>query len=141
MRYRVVWVGRRAQDPLLDAADDYRKRLHHYVPTELVRLKPGSDTRMAGSLRADDLVVALDPAGAELDTARFVDRVRRLEKHHAQVCWLIGGADGLPAAALARANERLSLSQLTLPHRLALVILLEQLYRAHAILRGVPYHH
>ena len=56
-----------------------------------------------------------------------------------QLTFLIGGADGLPAAAVAKANRRLSLSPLTLPHRLARLVLVEQIYRAVSIIRGEPY--
>lgn len=142
MRYRILCVGRRARDPLLDAADDYLKRLNHFVPAELHRIRPeaGAD-RLVGALGPKDHVVALDPRGRELDTPALVERVRAWSQRVPEVTWIIGGADGVPAAAIQRANEKLSLSQLTLPHRLALVVLLEQLYRVHAIVRGVPYHH
>jgi 23S rRNA (pseudouridine1915-N3)-methyltransferase len=56
------------------------------------------------------------------------------------VCFLIGGADGLPPEALGAARERLSLGRMTLPHRLARLVLLEQLYRASSIVHGEPYH-
>ena len=57
------------------------------------------------------------------------------------ITFAIGGADGLPAALVARANRRLSLSAMTLPHRLARLVLVEQIYRALTVIRGEPYHH
>jgi len=75
------------------------------------------------------------PAGAML-SASGVD-VQRVFA----ITFAIGGADGLPAALSARANLRLSLSAMTLPHRMARLVLLEQIYRALTIIRGEPYHH
>ncbi len=145
MRYRVVCVGRKARDPLLEAADDYLGRLSRYVPTELLRLREGSiDSERKELLKVlgkGGRVVALDERGKEATTTELA---RRLESYahsgESQVTFVIGGADGLHPDVLALAHERWALSRFTLPHRMALALLAEQLYRAHTLLRGEPYH-
>jgi 23S rRNA (pseudouridine1915-N3)-methyltransferase len=144
-RYRVLCVGRRANDPLLDAADGYLERLQHYAATEVVRVKDGSaeDERAALSAKLRDgaHVVALDERGEKLDTVGLANRIGAWQRRAlSKIDFLIGGADGLHSELRARAKETWSLSALTLPHRLALVLLLEQLYRGHTVLRGEPYH-
>lgn len=86
-------------------------------------------------------VIALEPGGEPWDTAELTRFVEGRMVHGARaVAFLVGGSDGLPSAAVARATRRLSLSALTLPHRLARLILCEQLYRALSIIKGEPYH-
>lgn len=85
-------------------------------------------------------VVALDPSGAAMDSPRFARRFEEMLSRHQRVAFLVGGAEGLPAGADALVHERLSLSPMTLPHRLARLLLLEQIYRALTIIRGEPYH-
>lgn len=145
MRYRLLCIGRKANDPLLAAAEDYASRLSRFVPTEVVRLREGSATserdELLRRLTSDDFVFALDEHGTELDTVSLANRLGGLAGRGVRaVAFVIGGADGLHADVKSRAKEILSLSRLTLPHRLAQVVLLEQLYRAHSLLRGEPYH-
>ncbi len=88
-----------------------------------------------------DWLVALDERGEALTTmALHEQRNRWIERGAKRICFVIGGADGLSDAVKARANYHLSLSAMTLPHRLALVLLLEQLYRVEQIRQGTGYH-
>jgi 23S rRNA (pseudouridine1915-N3)-methyltransferase len=145
IRYRILCVGKRAKDPLLDSADDYSERLSRYARVELLRVKDASqeDERdaLAAKIRDGARVIALDERGAGFATKALAQQLGTWERHGLSAAdFLIGGADGLHPDLLARADDRWALSALTLPHRLALVLLLEQLYRAHTILRGEPYH-
>jgi 23S rRNA (pseudouridine1915-N3)-methyltransferase len=145
VRYRVLAIGRRADDPLIAVAQSYLERLTRYVPSELVRLR---DSDIAGerddllrALKPDEWVVALDERGRERTTIELAELLGRWQRDAVRgVAFVIGGADGLHADVKTRARETWSLSRLTLPHRLALVVLLEQLYRAQTVLRGEPYH-
>ena len=85
-------------------------------------------------------VVALDAGGEAMDSRSFARRLEALLARHRRVAFVVGGADGLPAGVDALVHERLSLSPMTLPHRLARLLLLEQIYRAFTIIRGEPYH-
>lgn len=145
LRYRILCVGRRARDPLLDAADAYLKRLKRYTKTELLRIKDGSAQSEERALRSKlppgYRIVALDERGRQPSSEELAKRIGGWQRGGTEgVVFLIGGADGLHASLEEQADETLALSRLTLPHRLALVLLLEQLYRGHTILRGEKYH-
>jgi len=96
--------------------------------------------RLLAALGKDDYVVALDIRGRALNTAQLSDWLRERMQAGRDVAFLIGGPDGLAPECLGRADLRLSLSAMTLPHALVRVVLAEQLYRAHSILKGHPYH-
>lgn len=145
LRYRILCVGRRANDPLLDAADEYRERLNRYAKTELLRVKDSTAQNEERALRAKLLpsyrVVAVDERGRQQSTEELAAHIGGwLRSGTEGVVFLIGGADGLHPSLKDQADETLALSRLTLPHRLALTLLLEQLYRSHTILRGEKYH-
>ena len=152
VRLRVLTVGRDRSGLYAPAVEEYAGRLERYVRFELVEVPEAR--KLAGTPRARqeegeallaripprEQVVALDERGEELTSAGLADRVRRWQERGRDVTMVIGGADGLAPEVLARAGERLALSRFTLAHRLARLVLLEQLYRAFTILRGEPYH-
>ena len=92
--------------------------------------------RSLGSAGGNELVVAMDETGDRIDTRQLAD----LLGAHGRITFLVGGADGLGDAARQRAHRSLRLSALTLPHELARVLLLEQIYRGLCINRNRPYH-
>ncbi len=127
-----------------EAIDDYLGRVRRHHTVEEIELRDAPEKELAASferrLPPSAHVVALDVAGSARTSqafARWLDARTSQGKGH--LVFLVGGADGLPPAVLAQAHERLSLSSMTLPHRLARLILAEQLYRAVTILRGEPY--
>ena len=101
---------------------------------EVERIAVTSEDRLRASIAQSSRLVVLDERGAELTTAQFAKLLA------APAAFVIGGADGLSAATKAQADTLLSLSAMTLPHALAQVMLLEQLYRAATLLTGHPYH-
>lgn len=137
MKTVLLSVGR-VQAPFVDADAHYRKLLGRYQPLTVVEARDDAD--LMRKLPEDGRLVALDRGGEALDSlawSRWLDE-RRLE---ARDVWLmIGGPTGLPAAALDAAQDRISLGPPTLPHQLARVVALEQLFRAAKILAGEPYH-
>jgi 23S rRNA (pseudouridine1915-N3)-methyltransferase len=123
------------------------------------RLRPGLDVReladgagaaaeakrrenaaLRAALGANDFAVALDPGGPAPDSEGFAALLRRWQGQQAPLCFLIGGAEGLDGATLARANAHLGLGPMIWPHLLARVMLAEQLFRAQSITAGHPYH-
>jgi len=84
--------------------------------------------------------VMLAAEGRSMSSERFARHLEDLMSRHARVAFLVGGAGGFPPGADAIAHERLSLGPLTLPHRLARLVLVEQIYRALSIVHGEPYH-
>jgi 23S rRNA (pseudouridine1915-N3)-methyltransferase len=138
VKISVVAVGKIRERSVRDVADDYLGRLKRYVRAE--EIEPKDDSALEKAVPADAVIVALEVWGKGLGSEEFA---RKLEswgstgKGH--VAFVIGGAEGIPTAVSQRARFHLSLSPMTLPHRLARVILFEQLYRAMTILRGEPY--
>jgi len=138
MRYRVVAVGRIRDAALRTACDEYLKRLTRYARVETVEVK--DDTRLEQALGPDERVVALTRLGEPWSSDDLARRSAVWDQEGRAVALVVGGADGLPASVLERADGRWSLSALTLPHELARLVVLEQLYRAFTIRKGEPYH-
>jgi len=118
---------------------EYEKRVRARLPLEIRELKERDD--LGKQVPARHALWALDARGKQLSSEELAATLARLMREGAQgIAFAIGGADGLAPAVLARADFTLSLGRMTLPHRLARLILLEQLYRALSIVRGEPYH-
>ncbi|MCU0661609.1 MAG: 23S rRNA (pseudouridine(1915)-N(3))-methyltransferase RlmH [Myxococcota bacterium] len=144
MKLKILSVGRERADAAAPLVADYQSRLARFVPVEDVVLRPEREDRTAQRMLKEAgpgrLLVALDEKGKSYDSyafARFVGGL--LESGKSEVVFILGGADGLPSEVKSRADYLLSLSAMTLPHRLARLLLFEQLYRALCILKGVPY--
>jgi len=140
---RVLAVGKVKDKRPSALADDFLKRLRPMAPAEVPELKdsrPDKEGRdmvaQLGAARGHQFVVAMDERGDDLTS---VDLAALLGAH-GNLCFLIGGADGLGPAARQRADRTVRLSSLTLTHEMARVLLLEQIYRGLSILRGKPYH-
>jgi 23S rRNA (pseudouridine1915-N3)-methyltransferase len=138
MRYRVVAVGRVKDAALRAACDEYLGRLRHYARVEELEVK--DEARVLGAIPDDSRLVALSRRGEGWSSTALAEQTARWELEARDVTFAIGGADALPPDVVALAERVWSLSPLTLPHELARVIVYEQLYRAHTIRRGEPYH-
>lgn len=146
MRIAIIAVGKLKQVGLRAEVDDYLGRIRRYHPCEEIELKDAPERELIERFRRAipqrSLVVALEVGGHSHDTAGFARWLGQREQDAgAQLAFLIGGAYGLPAQISAEAQLKFSLSKLTLPHRLARLVLAEQLYRACTILRNEPYNH
>ena len=152
MLLRIVAVGQRVPDWAQTAWDDYAKRFPPEIRVELkgVKTEPrGSKTletlyaaeraRIEAAIPKGARVVALDERGEALGTQTLARRLT-LWQEGGDVALLIGGPDGLDPALREGAHERIRLSDLTLPHAFARVLLIEQLYRAWSINAKHPYH-
>jgi 23S rRNA (pseudouridine1915-N3)-methyltransferase len=134
----VLAVGKMRDKHMAALCDDYLARARRHLPIEVIEVD--DDAALARRLPAGADIVALEPGGQSWDTRAFTAYVEKKMLHGTRaLVFLIGGADGLPAAVVQRAAVRLSLTALTLPHRLARVILCEQIYRALSLLRDEPY--
>jgi 23S rRNA (pseudouridine1915-N3)-methyltransferase len=138
MRYRIVAVGRMKNAALRAACDEYLARLRHYAKVEEREVK--DEARVLGAVPADSRLVALSRSGDGWSSSQLAEATGRWELDGRDVSFAIGGAEALPDDVLGRAERTWSLSPLTLPHELARLVLYEQLYRAHTIRRGEPYH-
>lgn len=153
MKLLVVAVGQRVPDWAQTAWDDYAKRFPPELKLELraVKTEPrGSKTvetiyaaereRIEAAIAKGMRVVVLDERGTSLTTKALAARLATWQLEGDDVALVIGGPDGLDPALRAAAHERIRLSDLTLPHVMVRVLLVEQLYRAWSVNAGHPYH-
>ena len=138
MRYRLVAVGRMKNAALRAACDDYIERLRHYTKVEEREVK--DEARVLGAVPEGTRLVALTRRGEEWTSGQLAEWAGRWEMDGRDVTFAIGGSETLPDDVLRQAERLWSLGRLTLPHELARVVVYEQLYRAHTIRRGEPYH-
>jgi len=138
MRYRLVAVGRMKNAALRAACDDYIDRLRHYTKVEEQEVK--DEARVLGAVAEGTRLVALTRRGEEWTSDQLAEWAGRWEMDGRDVAFAIGGSESLPEEVLRKAERLWSLGRLTLPHELARVVVYEQLYRAHTIRRGEPYH-
>jgi len=136
----VLAVGKLRDRHVAALCDDYLLRARRHLPVEVV--EPEDDDALARRWPAAGEVIALEPDGVSWTTEELARQIeRRMTRGTRSLTFVIGGADGIPAPLSTKADLRLSLSAMTLPHRLARLVLCEQIYRALTIIRGEPYHH
>lgn len=135
MRLIVLAVGR-LRAPYVDDVQHYLKMLGRHARVEMVEVR--QEERIAGRIPDRAFVSLLARDGEQFDSLSFARFVEDRRQAGRDVCFVIGGPLGLQ---LEQVDHRFSLGPLTLPHQLARVVLLEQLYRGHKILAGEPYHH
>lgn len=154
MRISIIAVGTRMPAWVMQGVEEYDRRLPrelgvHWLEIPLARRGKSADGRdlsvaegvqILKAVSPGDRVIALDVEGTRLSTPKLADRLRAWQMSGDNYSVLIGGPDGLSADCLARADQRWSLSDLTLPHPLVRVLLAEQLYRAWTITVNHPYH-
>lgn len=122
------------------ACDDYLSRIRHYAKIEEREVKDEARLLGGGVIPEDSRLVALSRRGQPWSSAELAELIGRWEMDGRDVTFAIGGAEALPDELIGRAEWTWSLGPLTLPHELARVVVYEQLYRAHTIRRGEPYH-
>lgn len=157
MNGAIICVGKLREKFYAAAAEEYLKRLSRYGKMEMIELpdlpepanaSPAEQRQVMekegesilGRIRQGDHVVALCIDGPQLSSEAFARKLREGEMSGKRQTFVIGGSLGLSPAVIARADEKLSFSQMTFPHQLARVILLEQVYRGCKINAGERYH-
>jgi 23S rRNA (pseudouridine1915-N3)-methyltransferase len=154
MRWTILAFGKLKEPQWQQGVAEYLKRLAPYRPVEVVELPDekvdeGREAvamqreadRVLGALKPGAYLVAMWERGDQVDSVTLSKRLEALDHEgHREVVFVIGGANGLAPAVLERADWKLGLSRLTLPHQFARLFLVEQLYRAERIRRKEPYH-
>ena len=154
MRIHLVAIGNRRAGWERDGYREYARRMPPELSLELHEIAPSKRTkripaergvedearRLLAAVPDGARVVALDERGSAWTTLELANRIERWMRDGRALALLIGGADGLAPACIEATEHRWSLSPLTLPHRLARIVVAEQLYRASSILRRHPYH-
>jgi 23S rRNA (pseudouridine1915-N3)-methyltransferase len=134
MRISLIAVGR-VRPPYQDDVEHYRKMLAGHAKVDHVEVR--EDEKVVPRIPDRAFTVLLASDGKSLSSEEFSDWLEERRRNGRDLCFVIGGPKGIELEA----DERLSLGPMTLPHQLARVVLLEQLYRAHKILAREPYHY
>ena len=153
MKIRLLTISKENDLHTKSLLNDYSTRLRHYTSFEIINIKPqkysGIDeqkkaeaNQLLKKISSEETLLLLDERGKELTSTGLADFIETKMNTGVKAMWFaIGGAYGFDEAIYKRSNHSISLSKMTLPHQLASVILVEQLYRAFTIIRGEGYHH
>ncbi|MEJ2108810.1 MAG: 23S rRNA (pseudouridine(1915)-N(3))-methyltransferase RlmH [Acidobacteriota bacterium] len=155
MRLRFLWVGKTKSAPIKSMVEDYLGRMQHFMPCEVLEARDPSRKR---SLKADARIeseagelekhllpsgrlVALDETGRQFSSSAFSEWFEsEMNRGSRSVTFVVGGPDGLDRTISGKADLVLSMGKMTWTHEMCRALLLEQVYRAICILRGIPYH-
>ncbi|HEU5163387.1 MAG TPA: 23S rRNA (pseudouridine(1915)-N(3))-methyltransferase RlmH [Thermoanaerobaculia bacterium] len=155
MKFRFIWIRSHAEPDYREALDRYVKRISHFYPVELIELPPergrnakdeasalrADSARLLGAIPPKGFVVVLDERGELISSLKFARWLERMTMEHPHgVSFVMGGDVGFTDEVRKRGDRILALSPMTLPHQLARVMLLEQVYRACTVIRNIPYH-
>jgi 23S rRNA (pseudouridine1915-N3)-methyltransferase len=143
MKIKVIWIGKSKEPAIQSLTDDYLKRISRYAEVAGLVLKDEAAVlALARGERQKERhkLILLDSRGKQLSSEELAEFLDREQLQALPMLFAIGGADGFSEDARRQASLMLSLGRMTLPHELARVVLLEQLYRAFTILKNHPYH-
>ncbi len=155
MRLSLYVTGKTKENYLKEGVEDYKKRIGKYYPFNYLEIPDIKSTKgmteqavkeaegemILKYIRPSDFLILLDEGGRTFRSVKFAHFLLQMESRVNQMIFLIGGPYGFSEEIYRRANEKISLSEMTFPHQLVRLIFLEQLYRACTINRNEPYHH
>ncbi|MGA8299916.1 MAG: 23S rRNA (pseudouridine(1915)-N(3))-methyltransferase RlmH [Terriglobales bacterium] len=139
MKIKVAWVGKTKEAATQSLTDEYLKRISRYAEIEGVAVKDEAAI-LAMSAGSRCKLILLDARGKQYSSEEFAALLEREQLNAVPLLFAVGGSDGFSDGALRVAALVLSMGKMTLPHELARVVLLEQVYRGLTILKGHPYH-
>jgi 23S rRNA (pseudouridine1915-N3)-methyltransferase len=155
MKLSLIWPASSSEKDFAEAIDRYLKRIRHFYPIEVVELPAergrqsqsdvammrSQSARLVAAIPARGTTIVLDERGQMLDSLKFTRWLERLtiDSPHG-IHFVVGGDVGFDDSVRDRADKLLSLSAMTLPHQIARVVLLEQIYRACTLMRNIRYH-
>ena len=151
MQLRLIWVGRTRNEPLRVLVEDYLKRLARFSRCETTELREAAEgdrasvvetegKRIVEALRPHSYVVVLDREGRQWSSVQLAAEIEKWQMNsQKEIAFVIGGHYGVSSEVNRRAANLWSLSRLTFTHEMARLVLVEQLYRAYTITRGLPY--
>ena len=155
MKTTLILVGKTTDRHIAALTDEYVGRLQHYAPFDIVVIpelkntkslsetqqKQAEGVQILRQIQTGDHVVLLDEHGKQPTSVQLAAWLEKKQATARHLVFVIGGPYGFSSDVYARANEQLSLSPLTFSHQMVRPIFVEQLYRAHTIIKGEPYHH
>ncbi len=140
----LICVGKVKEKYLKEGIADFTRRLSHYTKLQVIEVKDSGmeeeAERIIAHLRHDNYIIALCVKGRQHSSMELASLLSRMSRTLKNLTFIIGGADGLSPRIEGKAHLQLSLSPMTFTHEMCRLFLLEQLYRAHTIIKGKPYH-
>jgi len=149
VKIKVAWIGKTKEPAIQALTDEYLKRISHYAEvaglalkdeTTILSLASGERRQQQNQNKEKHKLVLLDSRGKQLSSEELAEFLEREQLNAIPLLFAIGDSDGFSEEARRQAGFTLSLGRMTLPHELARVVLVEQLYRAFTILKRHPYH-
>ena len=148
---KIIVIGSLKEKYLLEATDEYLKRLKKYTEIEIIELKDENQYEINKNIQKEaekiekylnnkDYIIALEINGTQLTSEEFAQKIDKIKLETPNITFIIGGSYGLSKQITDKANYHLSFSKMTFPHQLFRVILLEQIYRAYKIINNENYH-
>jgi len=150
---RIIAVAKKAQNWTAEAETDFLKRIQNCAKIETALISPFDENsfevekskemegeKILAKINSDDFVIACERIGRNLNSEEFAKKLGELRDTSKKVVFIIGGSNGLSSEVLERADLQISFSDLTFPHELFRIMLLEQVYRAITILENRKYH-
>ena len=141
---KIVCVGKIKEKYLRDAISDYMKRLSKYHKVSIIELEDSNiddeAIKILKNIDNKDYVITLEIEGKEISSTDLAEKIDRLFLTTSNICFVIGGSNGISNTVKERSDYKLSFSKLTFPHQLFRLILLEQIYRSFKILNNETYH-
>ena len=156
MKIKLICVGKTVKKYLQEGESEYLKRLKHYCPVEMIeipelknvkklskgQIKTEEGNLILSKLKPQEQLILLDENGAQFGSVQFSKFIQKRKNQGGKsIVFVIGGAYGFSEEVYAKAQSKISLSPMTFSHQMVRLFFLEQLYRAHTILKGEPYHH
>lgn len=158
MNIDIICVGNIKEKYFLDAISEYKKRLKPYVNIQIIEVDeyklPNKHSQnqidegmqkeaenLLSKIKQKSYIIPLCIEGKQMDSEEFADKIEKITVDgYSDICFIIGGSNGLDNSIKLKADFKLSFSKMTFPHQLMRVVLMEQIYRAFRILRNEPYH-
>ena len=141
MKIKLIFLGKKKNNPVNDLIEKYFLRIKKEISLELV-YNSSFNKKTNSIVNDDDVVILLDEKGDEIDSKSFAKKLKSIiSLSPKKIVFIVGGAYGFPDRLYKRSNYIISLSKLTFPHEVARLIIVEQIYRAIAIINNHPYHH
>ena len=148
---KIICVGKIKEKYLVDAIEEYKKRISRYTKLEIIELKDHSiddinkvleleKEQIERYIDSKDYVITMEIEGEQVSSEKFAEKIDNVLSINSNIAFIIGGSYGLDNSIKNRANYHLSFSKMTFPHQLFRVLLLEQIYRAYKINNNESYH-
>lgn len=142
LKINVICVGDFKEKYLKDAEAEYLKRISRFFNMETLILKESGKEKESKEIisKLSGYSILLDISGNEISSENLAEKIEKLTLNNSKITFIIGGSDGVSDELKHLVNERISFGKITLPHQLARVILLEQIYRSATIINKIKYH-